>query len=139
MVVIGFTGLSGSGKSTISQKLSQRFDSTTIHVDNVLKEMIFDNGLLSSMFAKVFGFKELTDSGNLSGNKLFQFILDHPKPFLPFRQVLLKSLDGKVDEILEQDCDKQLVIVDFKFLPLMPIFDKCDINCLVVEIGRAHV
>lgn len=129
MIIVGLAGLSGSGKTTMAKTLSKSFDSEIIHVDDIVKQIAFDNKL-SAVLSKALGIKVLNESGNLSGNYLFGFICGHMIHILPLSVPALQILDKKVNDIIKNS-NKQIAIVDFKHLPMMTIWDKCDIKCLI--------
>lgn len=117
MKIIGITGNSGVGKTTISKKLSEKLHCPYIDIDKpLLGSELFENKNKKPNFdrLKPEHFKLLTDSLEDSNHPLSIFI------------------NGLVEKEVERiSLDNNVVIVEWMLLPYLKIWNKCDIKILI--------
>lgn len=124
MTIIGISGASGSGKSTISKKLNELLpNSAIIYGDPYMMELA--QTMETEIFSKLGQKKE---KGVFSSNYFFQS-LENEKIFI---NVIKKELTKLIElEIENKHHNKDYLIIDWVFLPLCNLFDKCDITICV--------
>ena len=74
MKVIGITGSSGSGKTTVSKILSKELNAKIINADEVVKEMQKQGTKYYQKIAELFGKEILQEDGSLNRKKLAEII-----------------------------------------------------------------
>ena len=62
MRIIGITGNSGSGKSTVSKMISENYEAKIIDADKIAKEMTMDNGEYLQAIKQTFGEDVIKDN-----------------------------------------------------------------------------
>ena len=117
MKIIGITGNSGVGKTTISKRLSEKLHCPYIDVDKpLLGSELFENKNKTPNFdrLKLEHFKLLTDSLEDTSNPLSIFI------------------NGLVEKEFERiSLDNNIIVVEWMLLPYLKIWNKCDIKVLI--------
>lgn len=62
MRIIGITGNSGSGKSTVSKMISENYEAKIIDADKIAKEMTMNNGEYLQAIKQTFGEDVIKDN-----------------------------------------------------------------------------
>ena len=74
MRIIGITGSSGSGKSTVTQILEKELKAKTINADEVVKQMQTQGSKYFEKIVELFGKEIIQENGSLNRKKLAQII-----------------------------------------------------------------
>jgi len=124
MKIIGISGASGSGKSTISKKIHELLpNSTIIYGDLYMMELA--QTMEDEIFLKLGQKKE---PGVFSSNYFFQSYESE--------KILVSVIENQLTKLIEKDLEKEsnnndYIIIDWVFLPLCNLFNKCDITIYV--------
>lgn len=128
MKIIGVSGSSGSGKSTVAKRLASILpDADLIDVDVFMRKVTVDK---ESEILKIMGIKytEGEYSHNYYVNEYY---------FRSFKDVeiwfntIKKSVNDMIEEALKKSVDKEYVIVDWLYLPVCDFYKKCNYTLFV--------
>lgn len=117
MKIIGITGNSGVGKTSISKKLSKKLCCPYIDVDKPL--------LGSELFADK---NKIPNFANLKPEH-FKLLTDSLEDANSYLSILINGLVEKEFETISQGND--IIIVEWMLLPYLKIWNKCDKKVLI--------
>ncbi len=133
MKIIGITGNSGSGKSTISKLISKNYKAKIINADKIAKEMTKNNGEYLQAIRQAFG-NDVIKNNELDRKKLADIVF--------FNRTEKEKLDGLtfeyvVEEIKKeleanQNLDYQYIILDVPLLFESKLDKLCDYTIGVI-------
>ena len=118
MGIIGITGLSGSGKSTVAKKF-EKLGYIHIDIDKEIHKIIENN---QDEIAKRFG----TSNRESLRSLIFTGKIDKEE----YTDFIMSSLYATLK--LPENC-----VIDYAFLPLTPYWEKCDMKILC-QASYAH-
>lgn len=133
MKIIGITGNSGSGKSTISKLIIKNYKAKIINADKIAKEMTKNNGEYLQAIRQAFG-NDVIKNNELDRKKLADIVF--------FNRTEKEKLDGLtfeyvVEEIKKeleanQNLDYQYIILDVPLLFESKLDKLCDYTIGVI-------
>ena len=133
MKIIGITGNSGSGKSTISKLISKNYEAKIIDADKIAKEMTNNNGEYLQAIRQAFG-NDVIKNNELNRKKLADIVF--------LNRTEKEKLDGLtfeyvVEEIKKelkanQNLDYQYIILDVPLLFESKLDKLCDYTIGVI-------
>lgn len=133
MKIIGITGNSGSGKSTISKLISKNYEAKIIDADKIAKEMTNNNGEYLQAIRQAFG-NDVIKNNELDRKKLADIVF--------LNRTEKEKLDGLtfeyvVEEIKKelkanQNLDYQYIILDVPLLFESKLDKLCDYTIGVI-------
>lgn len=128
MKVIGITGASGSGKTTISQILNKRQDTKIIDADKMAKQMTGFETEYFEEIKKVFEKDEIIlEDGSLNRPKLANLIYNNEENLRKLNSITFKHLIPKiVSEINNVTSDIKIIIIDAPLLFEAGLDKYCD-------------
>lgn len=130
-MIIGITGNSGSGKTSISKLLRKELNADIINADEVVKEMSMPGEIYYNEIVKVFSKDVLQENGEINKPKLADIIFKRNE-----KRDILNSLTFKyiVEEIKTRiDLSKsKTVIIDAPLLIESKLNEICDILISVI-------
>ena len=139
MKIIGITGNSGSGKSTICQIIKENYNSEIIDADKVTKKLTNSETEYLKEIIKTFGNIIVDENGKLNRKKLANIIFNNKE-----KKLLLDKLTFKyvVDEIKEQiskikSCD--YIVLDVPLLFESKLNEVCDITIGVLAEKKEKI
>jgi len=118
MGIIGITGLSGSGKSTVAKKF-EKLGFVHVDIDKEIHKIIEEN---SDEITKRFGASNRESLRSL----IFMGKIDKEE----YTDFIMSSLYATLK--LPENC-----VIDYAFLPLTPYWEKCDMKILC-QASYAH-
>ena len=139
MKVIGITGNSGSGKSTICKIIAERMKVKIIDADKIAKSLDFVGSEYVQKITQIFGDKILNGAGSLNRKKLAELIFSD---FYQKKQLDELTFEYVVREILEQlerykEEDLELILLDVPLLFEAGLEQKCD--CVISVIASTEM
>lgn len=112
MKIIGITGNSGSGKSTISKLISKNYEAKIIDADKIAKEMTKNNGEYLQAIRQAFG-NDVIKNNELDRKKLADIVF--------LNRAEKEKLDGLTFEYVVEEIKKELEAnqnLDYKYIIL---------------------
>lgn len=112
MKIIGITGNSGSGKSTISKLISKNYEAKIIDADKIAKEMTNSNGEYLQAIRQAFG-NDVIKNNELDRKKLADIVF--------FNRAEKEKLDGLTFEYVVEEIKKELEVnqnLDYQYIIL---------------------
>ncbi len=133
MKVIGITGLSGSGKTTISEILGKRQDTKVINADKMAKELTnLKTEYFSEIIAAFQNYNIVLENGNLNRAKLADLIYHDKASLEKLNQITFKHLLPKIEqEIQNLDETIKLIVIDAPLLFEAKLDKFCDATIAV--------
>jgi len=130
-MIIGITGNSGSGKTSISKLLKEELEADIINADEVVKEMSMPEAVYYNEIIKVFGKDVLLENGEINKPKLADIIFKDN-----MKRDVLNSLTFKyiAEEIKTRasSSKNEIVIIDAPLLIESKLNEICDIVISVI-------
>ena len=128
--IIGITGKSGSGKSTVAKKIGEVIpNSTVIEVDTIGHEALCRPNILENLIV-LFGSEILDDLGNVDRKKLGNIVFAERKKMKELSSVTYTYITQKIAQIIDE-AHNGVVILDWILLPVDPAWQKCDFKILI--------
>ena len=138
MKVIGITGSSGSGKTTVSKILSEKLNAKTINADEVVKEMQTLGTKYYEEIVETFGEEILLEDGTLNRKLIAEIIFQDE-----LKKQELDNLTYKyvVEEIKSQvkNSKEQYVIIDAPLLIEGKLNEICNTVIAVVSCKEEQI
>ena len=115
-IVLGLTGQTGAGKSSVSKIIREEFPEETVHIidcDLVSREVLKEEKRCLAEIALEFGCQYLTIKGELDRRKLGEVVFADRKKLQKLNQIIfpfiIKSIKEKINDKLYQT---KLIILD---------------------------
>jgi len=134
MKVIGITGTSGSGKTTIAEILNKRLDVKVINADELAKSLTLGQTEYFEEIKEKFELYDiLFDNGELNRKKLTNLIYGDAEKLKILNQITFKHLIPKMlDEIKNVDKSANFVVIDAPLLFEAKLDQYCDFIIAVI-------
>ena len=129
MKIIGITGKSGSGKSTITKLLSEKFNCNTVNVDKIGHQAT-ENSEISKKLCEIFGKQILGKDGKVDRKKLGNIVFSDKEKMDILTNITWGYMQEILDEILKNETGK-LIILEWALLPISKYWQKCDLKILM--------
>lgn len=121
-MIIGVSGKSGSGKSSISKYLANRLGFTLLDLDLISKEIRKESKNKIVKLVK----QDILKEDEIDSKKLGAILFENKKLMTKYNAFMYKKLKEKIKSY------KGSLVIDSMFLPIMSIFKKLDVKILVV-------
>jgi dephospho-CoA kinase len=118
MTIIGITGISGAGKSTIAAIIKQEYKALVIDVDQVGHQVLNKDAAVRKKILKEFGTLERSDLGPM--------VFADSKKLKKLNAIMHPVMIKKIKTALAKNKSKQLVIIDAALLFQMGLNKLCD-------------
>lgn len=127
MRVIGITGSSGSGKTTVCKIIKKLYNSEILDVDKVAKELSNDvNSDYYREMVKLFGKECLLEDNMLNRKKIAEIIYQDEAKRESLNNLTFNYVVKKMKKDLSEIKDKDLVIIDAPLLYEAGVDKLCD-------------
>ena len=133
MKIIGITGNSGSGKSTISKLISKNYEAKIIDADKIAKEMTNSNGEYLQAIRQAFG-NDVIKNNELDRKKLADIVFLNRAEKEKLDGLTLEYVVEEIKKELEanQNLDYQYIILDVPLLFESKLDKLCDYTIGVI-------
>lgn len=133
MKIIGITGNSGSGKSTISKLISKNYEAKIIDADKIAKEMTKNNGEYLQAIRQAFG-NDVIKNNELDRKKLADIVFLNRAEKEKLDSLTFEYVVEKIKKELEanQNLDYQYIILDVPLLFESKLDKLCDYTIGVI-------
>ena len=102
MIIIGVTGTSGAGKSTVSTIIKNNTGALVIDADRIAKELMIK--------------KPEKNNGKIDRKKLAVFLFENDENREILNKLTFKYVGAKTKEIIMENQDKEIIVLDFPLL-----------------------
>lgn len=138
MKVIGITGSSGSGKSTVADILGKELKAKIINADQVVKQMQKKGNKYYEKIVEEFGTKILKQDGSLNREKIAETIFQDETKKEKINKLTYKYV---VEEIKEQvkNSKEEYIIIDAPLLIESKLNEICDIIIAVISNKQEQI
>ncbi len=127
--VIGITGKSGSGKTTIAKKIGKVIpNSKVVEVDSIGQDALCRPNILESLI-KTFGSEILDEAGNVDRKKLGNIVFAEREKIENLANATYAYISETIAKIIEKT--QGVVVLDWILLPEDPVWQKCDLKILI--------
>ena len=130
MKLIGITGKTGTGKSTIATTLAQKLDGQYVDIDKIGHQATSDP-IIAKKLCNVFGNELLDSNGIINRKKLGNIVFSDTDKMQILTDITWEYMEHKLDNILLQK--QQYFIFDWALLPKVKFWDMCDFKILVTS------
>ena len=133
MKIIGITGSSGSGKSTISKLIRKNYEAKIIDADKIAKEMTKNNGEYLQAIRQAFG-NDVIKNNELDRKKLADIVFLNRTEKEKLDSLTFEYVVEKIKKELEanQNLDYQYIILDVPLLFESKLDKLCDYTIGVI-------
>lgn len=130
MKLIGITGKTGTGKSTIATTLAQKLAGQYVDIDKIGHQATSDP-IIAKKLCNVFGNELLNENGNIDRKKLGNIVFSDTDKMQILTDITWEYMEQELDRILLQK--QQCFVFDWVLLPKVKFWDMCDIKILVIS------
>lgn len=133
MKIIGITGNSGSGKSTISKLISKNYEAKIIDADKIAKKMAKNNGEYLQAIRQAFG-NDVIKNNELDRKKLADIVFLNRAEKEKLDGLTFEYVVEEIKKELEanQNLDYQYIILDVPLLFESKLYKLCDYTIGVI-------
>lgn len=130
MKLIGITGKTGTGKSTIATTLAQKLDGQYVDIDKIGHHATSDP-IIAKKLCDILGNEILDSNGTINRKKLGNIVFSDTDKMQILTDITWEYMEQELDKILLQK--QQYFIFDWALLPKVKFWDMCDIKILVTS------
>ena len=130
MKLIGITGKTGTGKSTIATVLAQKLNGQYVDIDKIGHQATSDP-IITKKLCNVFDNGLLDNNGNVDRKKLGNIVFSDTDKMQILTDITWEYMEQKLDNILLQK--QQYLIFDWALLPKVKFWNMCDMKILVTS------
>jgi len=132
MKIIGITGSSGAGKSTVCDIIQEKYDVCIINADQIAKDLSQKGSSYVEGIANIFGKTILTKDGELNRKKLADLIYHDDQKRRMLNGYTFNHITKKIKEILET-AEKKIVVIDAPLLFEAELDKICDYKVAIIS------
>ncbi len=134
MIVIGVTGNTGSGKSTVSTIIKNNTGALVIDADKVVKELMVSGNEYYEETVKLFGEVIVNkEKQKIDNKKLAKIIFEDEEKREKLNKLTFKYVGKRTKELILENKEKEVVVLDFPLL-YEGKFDKI-CNCVIAVVS----
>ncbi|MCI8352908.1 MAG: dephospho-CoA kinase [Clostridia bacterium] len=127
MRIIGVTGSSGAGKTTICAILEEKYSAHIIDADKVAKRLTKKGTMYLNSIVEYFGIDILDNSGELKRKQLASIIYDDDEKRNALNNLTFTYVVKEIKENINNLKDKELIVIDAPLLYESNLDKICDI------------
>ena len=125
-MIIGITGSSGAGKSTICEILKKTYNVEIINADQIAKGLSKKGTNYINDIIKAFGNDIVDEQGELKRKKLGEIIYNNPEKRKNLNNCTFKYIKKEIEEEIKKTKDKVTIIIDAPLLFECGLEELCD-------------
>lgn len=127
MKVIGVTGTSGVGKTTVCEILNKKFNAFIIDADEVARELSKKGNMYLQAIAEYFGEDILDINGNLKRKELASLIYNDKVKREALNSVTFKFVVEEIKKRIDLAKENEIIVIDAALLFESKLNENCDI------------
>ena len=121
MIIIGVTGNTGAGKSTISTIIKNNSGALVIDADQLARQMLVPGEKYFDDVLKAFGKEILFNrkqkhKGKINNSKLAMILFENDEKRETMNKLTFKYIGKKTKELILENQDREIVVLDFPLL-----------------------
>lgn len=128
MRIIGITGSSGAGKSTICEILEKKYQAKIINADHIAKKLSKSGTAYLREIVEKFGIDILDENGALKRKKLAEIIYSDFKKRQELNQCTFKYIKQEIEKQIEKEKEASIVVID------APLLFECELDKLCEHV-----
>ena len=132
MKIIGITGTSGAGKTTICKILEEQYAAYIIDADKVAKKLTKKGTMYLNSIVEYFGIDILDNTGELKRKELASIIYEDEEKRKALNNLTFTYVVKEIKENINKLRDKELIVIDAPLLYESNLDKVCDIVIGVV-------
>lgn len=131
MIIIGVTGNTGAGKSTVSTIIKNNTGASIIDADRISKELMVPGEKYYDQVIELFGNDIINNkkNGKINTSKLAKIIYNDDEKREKLNKITFKYVGKQTKKIIMENKDKDVIVLDFPLL-YEGGFDKI-CNCVI--------
>ncbi len=130
MKLIGITGKTGTGKSTIATTLAKKLNAQYVNIDKIGHQSTSDP-IITKKLCNIFGNELLDNHGHIDRKKLGNIVFSDTDKMQILTDITWEYMEQELDKILLQK--QQYFIFDWALLPKVKFWDMCNMKILVTS------
>lgn len=127
MKVIGVTGTSGVGKTTVCEILNKKFNAFIIDADEVARELSKKGNSYLQAIAEYFGQNILDSNGNLKRKELASLIYNDKAKREALNSITFKFVVEEIKRRVDLAKEDKMIVIDAALLFESKLNEDCDI------------
>lgn len=132
MKIIGVTGSSGAGKSTVCEIIKEKYNSEIIDADKVARQLTKKGSAYLSAIVKCFGNEIINDEGNLIRKKLANIIYNNNEKREKLNELTFIYVVDEIKNRIKTIENKDYIIIDAPLLYESKLDGICDFVIAVI-------
>lgn len=133
MRIIGITGSSGAGKSTVCKLLEDRYEAEIIDADEVAKKLSKKGTMYFNSIVDTFGNNIVDKKGELNRKKLADIIFEDEKKREELNKLTFMYIVEEIKRIINKLGKKKMIVIDAPLLYESRLNEICDFVIAVVS------
>ena len=139
MKIIGITGASGAGKTTICTILKQKYNAHIIDADQIARNLSQKGNPYLKSILDYFGEDILTASGELQRKKLANIIYENEEQRTALNNITFKYVVEEIKQKIAELKNEKLVVIDAPLLYESNLDKICDYVIGVIASGESKI
>lgn len=131
-MIIGITGSSGAGKSTVCEMIEKTYNSKTITADKIARKLSEKGTEYLNEIIQRFGNNILTENGDLNRRKLANIIYSSKQKRQELNQITFKYIKKEIEKEIKNSNNK-IITIDAPLLIEADMKKLCDTTIAVVS------
>ena len=134
-MILGITGSSGAGKSTVCEILEKKYNSQTINADKIAKQLSKQGTSYLQEIVQNFGNDILLENGELDRKKLANIIYSNSNKRDELNNITFKYIKNEIKEQIAKS-DNNIIAIDAPLLLEANLQEICDKTIAVISEDR---
>lgn len=138
-MIIGITGSSGSGKSTISKILAQKYNAKIIDADEIARRLSMENSKYINEIVSKFGKDIVDEAGNLNRKQLAEIIYSDENKREVLNNCTFKYIVSEIKTEIQNTINCNFIIIDAPLLFESKLNEVCDMVIGVIAKRKVQI
>ena len=134
-MILGITGSSGAGKSTVCEILERKYNSQTINADKIAKQLSKQGTSYLQEIVQNFGNDILLQNGELDRKKLANIIYSNSDKRDELNNITFKYIKNEIKDQIKKS-DNNIIAIDAPLLLEANLQEICDKTIAVISEDR---